>query len=88
MEACGSQSRSRRSYSARSFAKPSLTSQRFVQCLKWDDTSCALFPVCVVRRALKLASNAFLEALDGYTLGDLIEPGAKLRTFTCRFSES
>jgi len=26
-----------------------------------------------------VASAAFLQALDGYTLGDLIEPGGKLR---------
>ena len=49
-----------------------------VPCLKPDDTSCALFPACVLRRAMKLASAAFLEALDGYTLGDLVQPGAKL----------
>src|SRR6185312_7098831 len=51
----------------------------FVQCLKSDYTSCALLPACVMRQALKLAGNAFLEVLDGYTLGDLIQPGAKLR---------
>jgi hypothetical protein len=28
---------------------------------------------------MKLAGAAFLEVLDGYTLGDLIQPGAKLR---------
>jgi len=28
---------------------------------------------------MRLASAAFLEFLDGYTLGDLIEPAAKLR---------
>jgi len=50
-----------------------------VSCMKPDDTSCALFPACVLRRAMKLASAAFLEALDNYTLGDLILPGAKLR---------
>ncbi|MGC2813040.1 MAG: Rrf2 family transcriptional regulator [Bradyrhizobium sp.] len=47
-----------------------------VQCMKPGEPSRALF---VVRRAVKLASAAFLEALDGYTLGDLIQPGAKLR---------
>ena len=41
----------------------------FVQCLKSDYTSCALLPACVMRQALKLAGNAFLEVLDGYTLG-------------------
>jgi Rrf2 family transcriptional regulator, nitric oxide-sensitive transcriptional repressor len=50
-----------------------------VPCLKPGHTSCALFPACVLRRAMKVASTAFLEALDGYTLGDLIQPGAKLR---------
>jgi Rrf2 family nitric oxide-sensitive transcriptional repressor len=50
-----------------------------VQCLKLGETSCALFPACVLRRAMKLAGAAFLDALDGYTLGDLIQPGAKLR---------
>ena len=50
-----------------------------VPCLKLDDTSCALFPACVLRQAMKVASAAFLEALDGYTLGDLIEPAAKMR---------
>ena len=47
-----------------------------VQRTKPGDRSHALF---VVRRAMKLASAAFLESLDGYTLGDLIQPGAKLR---------
>ena len=47
-----------------------------VQRMKPGDPSRTLF---VARRAMKLASAAFLEALDGYTLGDLIEPGAKLR---------
>ena len=32
-----------------------------------------------VRRAMKLASAGVLKALDGYTLADLIRPGAKLR---------
>ena len=52
----------------------------FVQCLKSDYTSCALLPACVMRQALKRAGMAFLDVLDGYTLGDLIQPGAKLRT--------
>ena len=51
----------------------------FVQCVKSDYTSCALLAACVRRQALKLAGNAFLEVLDGYTLGDLIQSGAKLR---------
>jgi Rrf2 family nitric oxide-sensitive transcriptional repressor len=45
----------------------------FVACQP-DDTSC----VGVLQGAMKLASAAFLETLDGYTLGDLIQPGAML----------
>jgi Rrf2 family nitric oxide-sensitive transcriptional repressor len=45
-----------------------------VQSMTRGEPSCA-----VLRRAMKLASAAFLELLDGYTLGDLIEPRAKLR---------
>ena len=47
-----------------------------VQGMKHGDPSPALF---VVRRAMNLASAGFLKALDGYTLGDLIRPDAKLR---------
>jgi Rrf2 family nitric oxide-sensitive transcriptional repressor len=50
-----------------------------VACMKPGDTSCALSRACVMRRAMELAGAAFLEVLDGYTLGDLIQPGAKLR---------
>ena len=46
----------------------------FVQAMKRGDRSCA-----VLRRTMKLATAAFLEFLDGYTLGDLIEPRVKLR---------
>ncbi len=45
-----------------------------VQSMKPVDRSCA-----VLRRTMKLANAAFLQFLDGYTLGDLIEPRAKLR---------
>ncbi|MET0708821.1 MAG: hypothetical protein ABWY82_18555, partial [Tardiphaga sp.] len=41
--------------------------------------SCAVRPSCVLRRALEKAEAAFLEVLDGYTLADLIRPGARLR---------
>jgi Rrf2 family nitric oxide-sensitive transcriptional repressor len=51
----------------------------FVQCMKPGGISCALIPACVLRRAVMLAGSAFLEVLDGYTLGDLIQQGAKLR---------
>ena len=52
----------------------------FVPCLKPNGRSCTLCPTCVLRQAIVLASAAFLKALDGYTLGDLIRPNAaKLR---------
>ena len=52
----------------------------FVPCLKPNGRSCTLGPTCVLRQAIVLASAAFLKALDGYTLGDLIRPNAaKLR---------
>ena len=41
-----------------------------------DPSGAALF---VVGRAMNLASAGFLKALDGYTLGDMTRPGAKLR---------
>jgi Rrf2 family transcriptional regulator, nitric oxide-sensitive transcriptional repressor len=47
-----------------------------VQGMKRGDSSRAL---SVVRWAVQLASAAFIESLDHYTLGDLIQPGAKLR---------
>jgi Rrf2 family nitric oxide-sensitive transcriptional repressor len=47
-----------------------------VQGMKHGDPSPVLF---VVRRAMNLASAGFLKTLDGYTLGDLIRPGEKLR---------
>ena len=47
-----------------------------VQGMMDGDASRGLF---VARRAMKLASDGFLKALDGYTLGDLIRPDAKLR---------
>ena len=49
-----------------------------VQPMKPGNPSRTLF---VARRAMNLASAAFLEALDGYTLGDLIEPGGKMRRY-------
>jgi len=50
-----------------------------VPCFSAANESCAVRPSCVLRRALEKAEAAFLEVLDGYTLADLIRPGAKLR---------
>ena len=39
---------------------------------------CRIEGCCVLRRALREATQAFLRALDGYTLADLLTPGAEL----------
>jgi Rrf2 family transcriptional regulator, nitric oxide-sensitive transcriptional repressor len=49
-----------------------------VSCFEAIDTSCAIEPCCVLKRALKQARDAFLEVLDGYTLEDLVQPRARL----------
>jgi Rrf2 family nitric oxide-sensitive transcriptional repressor len=49
-----------------------------VSCLAPLDASCAIQPACVLKGALKKARDAFLDVLDGYTLGDLVEPRSGL----------
>jgi Rrf2 family transcriptional regulator, nitric oxide-sensitive transcriptional repressor len=49
-----------------------------LDCMKTGYTSCALFPACVMRRAVMLARAAFLEVLDDYTLRDLVQQGVKV----------
>jgi Rrf2 family nitric oxide-sensitive transcriptional repressor len=39
---------------------------------------CRIEGCCVLRRALREATLAFLQTLDGYTLADLLAPGARL----------
>lgn len=39
---------------------------------------CRIEGCCVLRRALREATSAFLDVLDGYTLGDLLTPGRTL----------
>lgn len=39
---------------------------------------CRIEGCCVLRRALREATNAFLKTLDDYTLADLLAPGAAL----------
>ena len=39
---------------------------------------CRIEGCCVLRRALREATLAFLQTLDGYTLADLLEPTAQL----------
>jgi Rrf2 family nitric oxide-sensitive transcriptional repressor len=41
---------------------------------------CRIEGCCVLRRALREATLAFLQTLDGYTLADLLAPAAQLAT--------
>ena len=49
-----------------------------VSCFEPVDAPCAIQPCCVLKRALAKARDAFLDVLDGYTLGDLVEPRTRL----------
>lgn len=50
-----------------------------VPCFTAPATACAIAPCCVLKRALQKASDAFFEALDGYSLADLVKPRTPLR---------
>ena len=47
-------------------------------CFKPLDAPCAIRPCCVLKRALEKAHHAFVDVLDGYTLGDLVQPRGRL----------
>jgi Rrf2 family nitric oxide-sensitive transcriptional repressor len=51
-----------------------------VMCFEPINAHCAIRPSCVLRRALQKAYLAFVNVLDGYTVGDLVKPKAPLRT--------
>lgn len=58
------------------------TEQRFdlVPCLNPEKRGdCAIESVCVLKRALREATQAFLAVVDDYTLADLLRPRHKLR---------
>ena len=50
-----------------------------VPCFNPVDAPCAIRSCCVLRKALQNAGDAFLAALDGYSLGDLARPRTPLR---------
>lgn len=51
-----------------------------VPCMEAEGGSgCVVLPACVLKRALATAAAAFLGALDGYTLQDLVGPAVALR---------
>jgi Rrf2 family nitric oxide-sensitive transcriptional repressor len=43
-------------------------------CLQGSEGYCRIEDCCVLRSALRDATNAFLATLDGYTLADLVKP--------------
>lgn len=47
-------------------------------CLKGSAGYCRIESCCLLRRALREATEAFLQTLDRYTLDDLLEPRRKL----------
>jgi Rrf2 family nitric oxide-sensitive transcriptional repressor len=47
-------------------------------CFNPVDASCAIRQCCVLSRALEKARDAFLDVLEGYTLGDLVQPRGRL----------
>lgn len=49
---------------------------------------CRIEGCCALRRALREATNAFLEVLDGYTLADLLAPQKALAASLGLFSAS
>ena len=50
-----------------------------VPCFKPVDDLCAIRSCCVLKGALDKARGAFVEVLDGYTLGDLVRPRGPMR---------
>jgi Rrf2 family nitric oxide-sensitive transcriptional repressor len=50
-----------------------------VPCFKPINAPCSIQRCCVLQTALEKAYLAFVEVLDGYTLGDLVKPRAPLR---------
>ena len=50
-----------------------------VPCFSPSDADCAIYPRCVLRGAMAKAQNAFLAALDEYSLADFARPRAPLR---------
>jgi Rrf2 family nitric oxide-sensitive transcriptional repressor len=49
-----------------------------VECFREGDADCRIASVCVLKRALAQALEAFVATLDRYTLADLIAPARSL----------
>jgi Rrf2 family transcriptional regulator, nitric oxide-sensitive transcriptional repressor len=57
------------------FTEPDMA---IASCFKPVDAPCAIRQCCLLKRALEKARDAFLEVLEGYTLGDLVRPRGRL----------
>lgn len=51
-----------------------------VPCFTQEAQPCAIASGCVLKDALRRASDAFFDVLEGYTLADLVKPRAPLRS--------
>ena len=49
-----------------------------VECFQPGNHNCPISPICTLRGVLADAMGAFFEVLDGQTLADLMQPGAKM----------
>lgn len=49
------------------------------ECFNLETNTCPLAPECRFSKILQQALAAFLSVLDGYTLADLVMPGAQLK---------
>jgi Rrf2 family nitric oxide-sensitive transcriptional repressor len=49
-----------------------------VECFRGHDNKCVIAPACVLKTALQQALKAFFEALDGYTVADLLTQDRRL----------
>jgi Rrf2 family nitric oxide-sensitive transcriptional repressor len=52
---------------------------QLVECFDAASNTCPLIQACVLKQALGQAWNAFFQALDAYTLADLVRKPAALR---------
>ena len=50
------------------------TNLKVVECFDMETNTCPIVPVCQLKPVLAEALNAFLGALDKYTLADLLDP--------------
>ena len=59
-----------------------------VPCFSPRETTCAIVPVCVLRRVTEEARAAFMDVLGNYTLADLAAPKSKLKSLLAHAHET